>query len=213
MSSLPCRAIARAALVWVATASVAAAQTSVILPGPSGRARVKFEIRVPASVRGEPLTGRVYAIISADSSRDPRSQVGRVGTPLFGRDVERLAPGAPTVIDGTTLGTPVFDMADIPAGDYWIQPFVNVYSEFKRSDGHVLWMHDDQWEGQNWARSPGNIYGTPRKVHFDPKTNAVVQLVADNIIPPIQVPADNEYVQRFKFQSASLTKFWGRPIY
>lgn len=34
---------------------------------------------------------------------------------------------------------------------HWIQPFVNVYSEFKRSDGHVLWMHDDQWEGQNWA--------------------------------------------------------------
>jgi hypothetical protein len=194
-------------------AASVAAQTSVILPGPSGRARVKFEIRVPASVRNEPLTGRVYAIISSDSSRDPRSQVGRVGTPLFGRDVERLAPGAAAVIDGTTLGTPVFDMADVPAGDYWIQPFVNVYSEFKRSDGHVVWMHDDQWEGQNWARSPGNIYGAPQRVHFDPKVNAVVQLVADKVIPPIQVPTDNEYVRRFKFQSPSLTKFWGRPIY
>jgi hypothetical protein len=193
--------------------AAAAAQTPVTLPGPSGRAQVSFEIRVPASVRSEPLTGRVYAIISRDGTREPRLQVGRVGAPMFGHDVERLAPGAPAVITGTELGTPVFDMADIPAGDYWIQPVVNVYSEFKRADGHVLWMHDDQWEGQNWARSPGNIYGTPQKVHFDPRAKTVVKLVADKIIPPIQVPADNEYVQRIKFQSPSLTRFWGRPIY
>src|SRR5690348_9466751 len=189
------------------------AQTSVILPGPSGHAQVKFEITVPPSVRHEPLTGRVYAIITRDSTREPRTLVGRVGAPLFGHDVDHLAPGAPAIIDGTDLGTPVFDMADIPAGEYWVQPFVNVYSEFKRADGHVLWMHDDQWEGQNWARSPGNLYGAPQKVHFDSKASAVVKLVADKVIPPIAMPADNEYVQRFRFQSASLTKFWGRPIY
>ena len=192
---------------------LAAAQTPVILPGPSGRAQVSFEIRVPTTTRNEPLTGRVYAIISRDSTREPRLQIGRVGAPMFGHDVEHLAPGAPATITGAELGTPVFDMADIPAGDYWIQPFVNVYSELRRSDGHVLWMHDDQWEGQNWSRSPGNIYGTPQKVHFDPKVKTVVKLVADKIIPPIQVAADNEYVQRIKFQSPSLTKFWGRPIY
>src|SRR4051794_26940683 len=139
-----------AAITLLAPSSVVA-QTSVILPGPSGRAQVSFEIRVPPSVRGQPLTGRVYAIISRDSTREPRLQVGRVGAPLFGHDVEHLAPGAPAVINGMDLGTPVFDMADIPAGDYWVQPFVNVYSEFKRADGHVLWMHDDQWEGQNWS--------------------------------------------------------------
>ena len=65
---------------------------------------------------------------------------------------------------------------------------MNVYSEFKRADGHVLWMHDDQWEGQNWSRSPGNIYGAPQKVHFDPKARAVVKLVADKVIPPIADP-------------------------
>src|ERR1039458_8143946 len=74
-------------------------------------------------------------------------------------------------------------------------------------------MHDDQWEGQNWSRSPGNIYGAAQKVHFDPKAKAVIKLVADQIIPPIVVAADNEYVQRFKIQSPSLTKFWGRPIW
>ena len=213
MASLHIPCLILAVYAAVAQPGAAAAQTSMILPGPSGRAHVRFEIRVSASVHNEPLTGRVYVIFSADSTREPRAQVGRVGAPLFGRDVERLAPGAPASIDGNTLGTPVFDMADIPPGDYWIQPFVNVYSEFKRADGHVVWMHDDQWEGQNWARSPGNIFGAPRKVHFDPKSSTVVSLVADKIIPPLAIPADNEFVQRFKFQSPSLTKFWGRPIY
>jgi len=211
--SFSLRSLSLAQLLTAALAGGALAQTSVILPGPSGRAKTKFEIRVPASVRSEPLTGRVYVIIGTDSAREPRTLVGRVGAPLFGRDVQRLAPNAPAVVDGTDLGTPVFDMADIPVGDYWVQPFVNVYSEFKRSDGRVLWMHDDQWEGQNWSRSPGNIFGAPQKVHLDPKTVSVVKLVADRVIPPIQVAADNEYVKRFKFQSPSLTKFWGRPIY
>lgn len=196
-----------------ALAGAAAAQTPVVLPGPSGRALTKFEISVPASVRAEPLTGRVYVIISRDSTREPRLQVGRVGAPLFGHDVERLAPGAVAVVDGSDLGTPVFDMADIPPGDYWVQPFVNVYSEFRRADGHVLWMHDDQWEGQNWIRSPGNVYGMPRKIRLEPKSKAVVRLVADRVIPPVTIPADNEYVVRFRFRSPSLTKFWGRPIY
>jgi hypothetical protein len=190
-----------------------AAQTNVLFFWPSGRSQVRFEIRVPRSVRGEKLTGRVYVILAHDETREPRLQVGRVGAPLFGRDVEQLAPGAAAIVDGHDLGTPIADMADLPAGDYWVQPFVNVYSEFKRADGHVLWMHDDRWEGQNWLRSPGNIYGTPQRVHFDPRSAQVVALTADKVIPPIEPIPDDDFVQRFKIQSPTLAKFWGRPIY
>src|SRR4051812_31862287 len=60
------RAVVRAAsispIMTAVAAAAAAAQTSVILPGPSGRAHVTFEIRVPASVRNERLTGREYVI-------------------------------------------------------------------------------------------------------------------------------------------------------
>jgi hypothetical protein len=31
----------------------------------------------------------------------------------------------------------------LPPGDYFVQAFVNVYSAFKRADGHTVWMHDD----------------------------------------------------------------------
>ena len=41
----------------------------------------------------------------------------------------------------------------------------------------------------------------------------MIKLVADQALPPIPVPADTKYVKRIKFQSPSLTKFWGRPIY
>ena len=61
---------------------------------------------------------------------------------------------ATTIIDATDLGSPVVSLADIPPGEYWVQGFVNVYSEFHRADGHIVWMHDDRWEGQHWARCP-----------------------------------------------------------
>jgi hypothetical protein len=193
--------------------AAAAAQSSQILPGPSGRATIRFEIVVPPSARAEPTTGRVYVMLSKTNDREPRLQIGRVGAPMFGRDVERLSPGQAAIIDGSDLGTPVADLADIPAGEYWVQGVVNVYSEFKRADGHTVWMHDDRWEGQAWNRSPGNLYSAPQRMRIDPLSRQAVRLVADQVIPPVEVPADNELVQRFKFQSPSLTKFWGRPIY
>jgi hypothetical protein len=174
---------------------------------------LRFEITYPASAYKGPLTGRVYVMISRTNSPEPRSQVGRLGTPFFGHDVERLAPGAAAIIDANDLGHPVWDMRDIPAGDYYVQGFINVYSEFKRADGHVLWLHDDQWEGQNWLRSPGNMYSDVQRMHFDPSKPFRVQLEASHVIPPVQMPADTKYVKRFRFQSPMLTEFWGRPIY
>jgi len=180
------------------------------LPSPGG---VRFEISVPAEVRAEPLTGRVFVMISRTSAPPPYLQVGRTGTPFFGRDVDMLPPGAPAVVDATDLGTPVASLADIPPGDYWVQAFVNVYSEFRRSDGHVVWMHDDQWEGQAWNRSPGNLYGDAERIRIDPGESATIPLEATHVIPPLEVPADTQWVRRFRFESPTLTRFWGRPVY
>lgn len=173
---------------------------------------LRVEITVPPSIRKEPVTGRVYVMVARDNQREPRLQIGRTGTPFFGRDVEMLPPGRAAVLDVTDLGTPVASMKDLPPGDYWVQGFVNVYSEFRRADGHTVWMHDDQWEGQHWNVSPGNLYSQPRRVQIGPATETV-KLTADQVIPPAEIPPDTEFVQRFKIQSPLLTKFWGRPIY
>jgi hypothetical protein len=177
------------------------------------RSAFHFEISFPASAHPGPITGRVYVMISRDNDREPRLEISRTGVPFFGRDVDRLAPGQAAIIDTSDLGTPVSSLAEIPPGDYFVQAMVNVYTEFHRADGHVLWMHDDQWEGQRWNRSPGNLYSTTQKLHLDTTKAGTIELVADRVIPPVEIPTDTRYVKRFKFQSPTLTKFWGRPIY
>jgi hypothetical protein len=179
---------------------------------PAAGRGIRVEITVPASVRSEPVTGRVYFMVARTDDREPRLQIGRTGTPFFGRDVEMLPPGRAAIIDASDLGTPVESLKDIPAGEYFVQGFVNIYSEFKRADGHTVWMHDDQWEGQRWNVSPGNLYSRPQRVRIGPDAEPI-KLVADQVIAPVQIPADTDWVKRFKIQSALLTKFWGRPIY
>src|SRR5215813_11634108 len=187
---------------------------SLALTSPAQQpSKLRFEISFPASAHSEPITGRVYVMISRTNDREPRLQIGRTGTPFFGRDVERLAPGQTGIIDERDPGTPIASLRDLPAGEYYVQGFVNIYSEFKRADGHTVWMHDDQWEGQQFQISPGNLYSDVQKVSVDPKSGGVIKLNAKNVIPPIPFPADTPYVKRFKFQSPMLTKFWGRPIY
>ncbi len=175
--------------------------------------QTRFEITVPASVHGEAITGRVYVMIARSGEREPRLQIGRQGEPFFGRDIERLSPGTAAIIDHTDLGWPVEYLSELPAGDYYVQGFVNIYSEFRRADGHVLWMHDDQWEGQHFDRSPGNLYSDVQRIHLDPSQGFDLSLLADNVIPPIEIPENTEWVERFRIQSPMLTEFWGRPIY
>lgn len=183
-------------------------------PGwPSGRARLRFEVEIPAQVRAEPTTGRAFVILSKTNQSEPRLQIGRIGVPFFGRDFERVVPGGTAVVDGSDLGHPVWDMVDIPPGEYWVQGMINVYSEFRRADGKVVWMHDDQWEGQQWNRAPGNLYSAPRFIRVDPSARLTIRLVADQKVSPVSMPANTEWVERFRFQSPTLSKFWGRPIY
>ena len=202
------RFIITAALTAVFAVAVGAEQRE----SPATGRGLRVEVTVPPAIRGEPVTGRVYVMVARANDREPRLQIGRTGTPFFGRDVDMLPPGRAAVLDASDHGTPVASMKDLPPGDYWVQGFVNIYSEFTRADGHTVWMHDDQWEGQHWNVSPGNLYSQPRRVQIGPATETV-KLVADQVIPPVEVPPDTEWVQRFKIQSPLLTKFWGRPIY
>jgi hypothetical protein len=197
---------------------------AVPLAAQGNAARTTFQITFPEAAHTGPITGRVLVMITRTDSMtrfgspqrvpaEPRQQIGRSGVPVFGRDIERLAPGQTATIDASDLGFPVESLKDIPAGDYFVQAVVNVYTEFHRADGHVVWMHNDQWEGQNATTSPGNLVSEVRKVHLDPAAGYTVKLDAGRVLPPITVPADTKWVKRIKIQSPMLTKFWGQPIY
>jgi len=186
---------------------------------------VHVRISFPAAARSEPVTGRVYVAIARESETTtprrgggiagPIQLAGSTGSPLFGVNVENLKPGAAAEIDGTVSGHPVASLNEIPKGDYLVQAFVNVYTKFERADGHTVWLHMDQWEGQNWRRSPGNMFSTPKKVTIDaaaPKST-VIDLVCDQVIPPIPAQPDTDYVKHIKFKSEILSTWWGQPIY
>lgn len=201
-SALPVAAIL--VLVW---------GTSLRAQAPPGSLR--FEISFPESAHAEPITGRVFVVISADPQPEPRLRAGFWGDapPLFGADVDQLKPGQAAVIDGATLGYPTDSLRDVPAGDYYVQALINVYTEFHRSDGHTIWAHMDQWEGQQFNRSPGNLYSEVQKVHLDPAAGYDVKLSLTKVIPPIQEPPDTAWVKHVKIQSKLLTAFWGHPMY
>lgn len=176
--------------------------------------KLSFEISFPSSVHDLSVTGRVYVMISHGREPEPRFQINQVyGTPFFGRDVDQLEPDQAAYIDETDLGSPVPNLRDLPPGDYYVQAFVNIYTEFQRADGHVVWMHDDKWEGQRWNASPGNLYSDVSHVRLDRDEGYRIQLIADHVIPPVVIPPDTRYVQRIRFESPILTAFWGRPIY
>ena len=51
-----------------------------------------------------------------------------------------------------------------------------------------------------------------RKLRIDSGGRAI-PITLDQVIPPIDPPADTRYVKHVRIQSELLTKFWGRPMY
>lgn len=133
--------------------------------------------------------------------------------PLFGADVQNLEAGEQAVVDGDTLGFPPRSLRDLPAGEYYVQAILNLYTKFSRSDGHEIWAHMDQWEGQRWNLSAGNPVTEVTKVFLDPDKGYDIHLSLVDTLPEPHVPADTEWVRRIKIQSPALTAFWGHPIY
>jgi len=193
----------------------------------------RFEISFPKEASAAPLDGHVVLVISNNEEKEPRFQVSFV-TPhsqqMFGVDVDALAPGAPAVVDPTTLGYPAESLNDVPAGDYWVQAVLNIYETFHLGDGRTLKLPPDKGEGQHWQVKPGNLYSKPEKIHLDPKLPQTVRISLTEKIPPVEdepkvvdsidgwdganddhVIADNQWVKHIRIQSDLLTKFWGRP--
>ena len=175
----------------------------------------KFEISFPASAHAEPITGRVFVVLARRETPEPILQAGSwTGqTPFFGLDVDALEPGQSVAIDARTPGFPAASLRDVAAGEYYVQAVVNIYTRFHRADGHTIWAHMDQWEGQELTRSPGNLYSAARKVRLDAGAGYDVKLELTNVIPPVQAPPDTAWVKHVKIQSRLLTQFWGRPFF
>src|ERR1051326_5485237 len=170
-------------------------------------ADARFEISYPTSLDNGPITGRLFVMISKNNRVEPRLQAGsyNASVPFYGLDVNALKPGDRAVIDTSVLGYPVESLKELPAGEYYVQALLNVYTQVHRKDGHVIWVHLDQWEGQKWNQSPGNLVSEVQRVRLDPATGFNVKLSLTKKLPPVEIPQDTEWVKRVKIQSKMLS--------
>ena len=172
----------------------------------------RFEISYDKAAHAGPLTGRVLLMISRTQTPEPRAQVAPNAIPIFGVDAEGLAAGQSVVIDQTTFGHPVESLSQLPAGEYFVQVLLNVYTECKRSDGRTVWMHWDM-EGRAFNASAGNLYSDVQKVTLDPAAGYKVSLVLNKVIPAPREPTETKWIKRIRIKSEALSKFWGIPVY
>ncbi|AFL86817.1 Putative esterase [Terriglobus roseus DSM 18391] len=184
----------------------------------------KVEVTLPSTAQH----GHLILVFSKDEKSEPRMQMDEQyqSAQGFGVDVglDGGASASKITVDAKTFGYPLRSMAEIPAGDYFVQGVFNVYEQFHLGNGKTVWLAPDKGEGQKWNRKPGNPYNKPVKVHFDPKSNAAIKLTLDAVMPEIKGtkddpeviaanPATAKWLKYMRFKSEKLSTFWGRDTY
>ena len=146
-----------------------------LLVATAGHAQ-RVDVQYAAGLKG-PRSGRVFVVLSRIADREPRLVAGSYGAtaPFFGAGVNNWKPGENAVVTADTLGDPVATLRQLPAGEYTVQAVLNVYTQVTRADGHTLWAHWDQWEGQHWNVSPGLVREST-KVRWDPKSTTPLRV-------------------------------------
>ncbi|UOY05250.1 alpha/beta hydrolase-fold protein [Muricauda sp. SCSIO 64092] len=192
------------ALVWLCVTSC---------ENPTGGRTIAVSFSENAN--GQSLDGRLLLLLSTNDEKEPRFQInaGLHTQLVFGMDVEGMQPGQQLIFDETTFGFPYPSLADVPSGEYYVQALLHTYETFNLSTGHTVKLPMDNGEGQQWNRSPGNLYSTPFKITIGDNGVKDVDVVMDQVIPPIEEPRDTEWVKHIKIKSEKLSEFWGRDMY
>jgi hypothetical protein len=191
------------------------------LPEPAS----EFEVRVSVSpaLGSEPLTGRMFLMLTP-LEREPRTCMPYTFAyyfnepvfpypQIFGLDVEGLVPGESVVFDADTLGYPHASLSGLAAREYLVQALLNVYTRFERADGHEIWAHMDQGEGQQFHLSPGNLYSATQRLRLDPREGITLDFELTQEIPPIPPLPENEYIRKVRIKSELVSAFWGHDFY
>ncbi|MFT5738420.1 MAG: hypothetical protein ACJAU2_001776 [Maribacter sp.] len=162
-----------------------------------------------------PKDGRLLLMLSNNDEKEPRFQIndGLNGQLVFGMNVDAMAPGAAITFDDAIFGYPFCSLAEVPPGEYNVQALLHVYETFNLATGQTVKLPMDNGEGQQWQRSPGNLYSKPFKIRVADNGISNVDVVMDQVIPAIEEPKDTEWIKHIKIKSDKLSKFWGRDMY
>src|SRR5262249_30092787 len=101
-------------------------------------------------------------------------------SPVLGRDVAGLTPGAAVVVDQSAALFPLPHLADLPPGDYIVQAVLDTNRDLKSPN------------------SPGNLYSRPRELALDPARGGTVKLDLTGRWRPGGIPRRGEPFRFFK---------------
>ncbi len=175
----------------------------LILAGAARASDVTFRVKLDAGAAvTEPVGGRlvVYLIRAGSSEADGRTMPAdgpfwEDPQPMFGRDVDKLAPGDGVTVPPATDFPDAYPAAlhDLPAGKYKAQA---VLDRFRRDS--------------SWKREVGNLYGRPVEITVGdgPQT---VELSLTNRVNGRPFPA-NPALTEVSVDSKLLGDFRGEPV-
>lgn len=177
--------------------------------------QIEFNISFSKNLTSQAQDGRLLLLLSTDSTSAPRFEIsaGPETALAFGINVNDMEPGEKVRLSSNVFGYPIQDLTDIPAGEYYVQAFLNRYDTYHLTDGRVLKLpRVGTGEGQQWNRKPGNFYSVPVKVAIN-STHKSFTIEMGEKIAPIPPPGNTKYVKQIKIRSELLSEFWGRDIY
>jgi hypothetical protein len=174
-----------------------------------------------------PVDGRIFVIVSRENDREPRLGTGVTGNPLWGIDVDDMRAGDTRSIVANAAGFrghPLDTLDELPPGDYYAQAFLNVYTTFRRADGHEIKAHLNSGAFQDPFKAPGNAYSDVVAFTVHASEPVVLDLTLSHVIqPPRPLRAgevlqqgnfdDTPWVKYVKIRSDVLSEFWGRDMY
>jgi hypothetical protein len=177
--------------------------------------QISINVSFSEALSSQKLDGRMLLMLSTNNDNEPRFQIGEGlnNQLIFGQNVDGLNANQNVLFDETIFGFPLSSLQDLKLGEYYIQALLHVYETFNLETGHTVKLPMDNGEGQQWNRSPGNLYSTPQKITITSEGIKNVHISLDKIIPEIEQPEDTEWIKHIKFKSEKLSKFWGRDMY
>ncbi len=175
----------------------------------------RFSIQFDGQLTGDPQDGRLLLMLARGDSEEPRFRIGNSADTqlIFGMNVSDWQAGTDRVVDSGAIGFPLADLSEVPPGKYYVQALLNRYKDFNLSNGKTVSLPPDQGEGQQWQSKPGNFYSTPVEIEILAGNSEPVAVVMDQVISPIEPPADTEYVKHIRMRSDLLSEFWGEDMF
>ena len=177
--------------------------------------KINISVSYSDSLNVDNLDGRLLLILADSNEEEPRLQVtyNLKAQPIFGKNVDGLKPNQNVAFTESDFGFPYESLKDVKPGTYYAQALLHTYETFNLSTGQTVKLPMDNGEGQQWNKSPGNIYSQPIKIEITENSFPEMHIVMDQVIPAIEEPEDTKWIKHIKMKSDLLSEFWGRDIY